>query len=380
MNVLIIHNQLWAHYKALLFSELHKLSPGFDIQIHVAQIAVSEKSRADMGDLDQEIYHYNYTLLFNDSLENVRLWPKVKALFKLFNNYKPDLLNITGYYDPAQVLLLFWAKLRGIKVVISNESNARDNEAGLLKNTIKRLILGLADGFICFGKSSAAFLQLFNVSVSKIVTQKAAIVDNQKLYDTHQTAIANRVARKAELNLPSHNFIFVGRLIEPKNLFRLLDCFNKICNSDWGLILLGEGEQKSDLQQFVIKNEIENITFLAGVNWYEVPNYLALADVFVLPSTSEPWGLVVNEAMVCGLPVLVSDCCGCVEDLVKNNENGFSFDPYNAEELTEKLRYFVQNPDQIKPMGEASRQSIAQFSAATVATEILTGFRRLGGS
>jgi glycosyltransferase involved in cell wall biosynthesis len=143
---------------------------------------------------------------------------------------------------------------------------------------------------------------------------------------------------------------------------------------------LGEGEQKSDLQQFVIKNEIENITFLAGVNWYEVPNYLALADVFVLPSTSEPWGLVVNEAMVCGLPVLVSDCCGCVEDLVKNNENGFSFDPYNAEELTEKLRYFVQNPDQIKPMGEASRQSIAQFSAATVATEILTGFRRLGGS
>ncbi len=380
MHVLIIHNQLWAHYKSLLFSELHTYSPDFNIQIHVAQIAISEKSRTNLGDAHSTEYQYGYTLLFNDSLENVRLWLKIKALFRIFNNKKPDLLNITGYYDPAQVLLLFWAKLRGVKVVISNESNARDNGSGFLKSLFKKLILNLANGFICFGQSSTDFLLSFGISQSKILTQKAAVVDDKKIWSVYKKALTGRENRKAELGLPLYNFIFVGRLIAPKNLLLLLNVFRQTKNLDWGLILLGEGEQKYDLQQFVSDNQIKNVTFLNGINWYEVPDYLAMADVFVLPSTSEPWGLVVNEAMVCGLPVLVSDCCGCVEDLVKDGKNGFTFDPKNKEELTQKLNFFIQNPDQIKPLGEVSRQIVTAFSPQKVALEILAGFRRLGSS
>ncbi len=380
MRVLIIHNQLWAHYKSLLFSELRKHSIDFNIQIHVAQIAVSEQSRSNLGNAESDQYQYNYTLLFDDSLENVRLWPKTKALFRIFNSQKPDLLNITGYYDPAQILLLIWAKLRGVKVVISNESNARDNDTGLLLSKIKKVILNSADGFICFGQSSADFILSFGILENKILTQKAAIVDNHKLLEVYQKAHACCQGNKVLLGLPQYNFIFVGRLIAPKNLLVLLEAFNQLNNSDWGLILLGEGEQKPDLQLFVSENQIKNIFFFSGINWDRVPEYLALADVLVLPSTSEPWGLVVNEAMVCGLPVIVSDCCGCVEDLVKNGENGFIFDPYREQELKEKLNFYVQNPDQIIPMGEVSRQIVSTFTPQNTALEILTGFRRLGGS
>ncbi len=380
MRVLIIHNQLWAHYKSLLFSELHRHSTDFDIQIHVAQIAVSEKSRTNLGSTELTDYQYDYTLLFDDSLENVRLWPKIKALFRIFNNNKPDLLNITGYYDPAQLLLLFWAKLRGVKVVISNESNARHNPRQFVKETIKKIILKMANGFICFGKSSTDYFLELGVPPSAILTNKAAVVDNDLLRLKYEKVIANRQQDKDELCLPQYNFMYVGRLIALKNLIRLLDCFSTIQANNWGIILLGEGEQKPELEQFVKSKNIQNITFLKGVNWYEVSEMMALADVFVLPSTSEAWGLVVNEAMVCGLPVLVSDCCGCVEDLVKDGINGFAFDPYDEQKLTAKLNYFIQNSEQIKPMGEASRQIVSGFSPQTVAIEILTGFRRLGGS
>ena len=127
MRVLIVHNQLWAHYKSKLFSELHRLGPQYEIQIHVVQIALSEKSRANMGDAEAFRYDYDYEVLFNTSLDQVALWPRTKALLKKIRSYRPDILNLTGWYDPAQWVLLFYAKLIGIKVIISNESNVRDH-------------------------------------------------------------------------------------------------------------------------------------------------------------------------------------------------------------------------------------------------------------
>jgi glycosyltransferase involved in cell wall biosynthesis len=380
MRILIIHNILWAHYKSLLFSELTRLSLRFNAQIHVAQIAVSEHSRPNVDDSQLSQYQYSYDLLFDDTLENVRLWPKIKALFKTFNDYKPDILNLTGYYDPAQLLLLFWAKLRGVKVIISTESNARHNPRQPVKELFKKIILWLTDGFICFGKSSADYLLELGVPPSKILSSKAAVVDNDLLAQKHTKAALVREQQKTKLSLPQYNFIYTGRLIELKNLILLLKCFNKIKSPNWGLVLLGDGDQKPDLERLIKIENIKNVTFVNGVNWYEVTETMALADVFILPSTSEAWGLVVNEAMVCGLPVIVSDCCGCVEDLVQNGKNGFSFDPYNEEGLTEKLLYFIQNPSQLKPMGEASRQIITAFSAEKTATDILTGLQRLGRS
>ena len=128
----------------------------------------------------------------------------------------------------------------------------------------------------------------------------------------YQKAIVERDIRKKAKNWARYNFIFVGRLIPPKNLPFLLNAFAEISAEapEWGLVLLGEGEQKGELQRLAQDNTA--IRFEAGVPWYEVAEYLALADVLVLPSESEPWGLVVNEAMICGLPVVVSEPSGCV--------------------------------------------------------------------
>lgn len=379
MRVLIVHNQLWAHYKSKLFSELYRLGPQYGVQIHVAQIALSEKSRANMGQAEATRYEYDYEVLFDTSLDQVALWPRTKALLKKMRSYQPHVLNLTGYYDPAQWVLLLYAKLTGVKVLISNESNVRDHLRMGLKERFKRWLLSMADGFFCFGQSSAQYLGQLGVTPSKILSQKAAIVDNDVLLEHYQKAISQRDTLKQQKGWAKYNFIFVGRLIPPKNLFMLLESFAKINleTSEWGLIILGEGEQKADLEQKTAALDLSNVKFEAGVPWYEVAEYLALADVLVLPSTSEPWGLVVNEAMLCGLPVLVSDVCGCVDDLVRAGHNGFTFHATDAEDLASKLRYFVQNTPQLVRMGNASRQLVAAFEPTQVAHQMLDGIKTL---
>lgn len=330
-----------------------------------------------MGDAEAFRYDYEYEVLFNTSLDQVKLWPRTKALLKKIRRYRPDVLNLTGWYDPAQWVLLFYAKLAGIKVIISNESNVRDHVRMGLKERFKQFLLKQANGFFCFGQSSAAYLEKLGTPPSQILTRKAAVVDNDVILEHYQTAVSERGKRKLKKGWATYNFIFVGRLIPPKNLAMLLDAFSEISaeTTEWGLILLGEGEQKSMLQQKAQK--INNVRFESGVPWYEVAEYLALADVLVLPSESEPWGLVVNEAMICGLPVLVSEPSGCVEDLVRTGQNGFTFDPRQKQDLVAKMRYFVQNAAALSRMGEASKQLIAPFAPEKVAHEMLHGIAGL---
>ena len=330
-----------------------------------------------MGDAEAFRYDYDYEVLFNASLDQVKLWPRTKALLKKIRRYRPDVLNLTGWYDPAQWVLLFYAKLTGIKVVISNESNVRDHIRMGAKERFKQFLLKQANGFFCFGQSSAAYLEKLGVIPSQILTRKAAVVDNDVILEHYQTAIPDRGKRKLKKGWALYNFIFVGRLIAPKNLAMLLDAFAEISAeaTDWGLVLLGEGEQKLMLQQKAQK--IDNVRFESGVPWYEVAEYLALSDVLVLPSESEPWGLVVNEAMICGLPVLVSEPSGCVEDLVRTGQNGFTFDPRQKSDLVAKMRYFVQNAASLSRMGEASKQLIAPFAPEKVAHEMLHGIAGL---
>lgn len=331
-----------------------------------------------MGNAETFRYDYDYEVLFETSLDQVKLWPRTKVLLKKVRNYRPDVLNLTGWYDPAQWVLLFYAKWMGIKVVISNESNIRDHLRMGMKERFKQFLLSQADGFFCFGQSSTAYLEKLGANPSKIFTQKAAVVDNDVILAHYQKAIVERESRKKIKNWPRYNFIFVGRLIPPKNLPLLIEAFAEISTetAEWGLVLLGEGDQKANLQQ--LAQNVQNVYFEAGVPWYEVAEYLALADVLILPSESEPWGLVVNEAMICGLPVLVSEPSGCVEDLVQTGQNGFTFNPYKKQDLVDKMRFFTQNPEKLTQMGEASRQIVALFEPEKVAHEMLGGIKKIG--
>jgi glycosyltransferase involved in cell wall biosynthesis len=378
MRILIIHNQLWAHYKAIIFNELQKIiSQKPEDELLVVQIASVEKSRVNLGDSDLSIHQYPYRLLHEGTLEDVGLWTRISGVIKAIQAFRPTVVNLTGYYDLASWAILFYCKIKGIKTVLSNESTAGDHSRNSIKEFIKSLIIKQFDGFFNFGTLSKEYILSLGGKPEQMLVNRNC-VDNLALKRIYEKSINNRVSEQKRLALSAKNFIFVGRLIDFKNLFRFLEAFGiaqKSLHQDWGIIILGDGELKNNLQNFVLEKNIQKVNFQQGVSWQQVPEYLALSDVLVLTSYSEPWGLVVNEAMACGLPVLISDKCGCAIDLVQHGENGYTFSPENLEELTNLLLKFMDmDEENLSKMGIISEKIIQDYSPENVGKEMYEGF------
>lgn len=384
MRVLIVHNQLWAHYKSKLFSEINRAikvtDPGDELL--VAQIALYEASRKVMQSDDAFIYDYPYKVLFERSLDQVSFAERRQALFRIFNEYQPGVLNITGYFDWAQVLLMFYARWKGVKVVISSESSSADHNRSAWKEWIKKVIVGRANAFFCFGETSAKYLESLGVAKSAIRVKNAAVIDEQVIRNRYD-GTKRELAASAGADPVSRKFVYVGRLAPEKNLTTLVRAFDNVVRqtgSDWKLLFVGDGPERANLDKLVTDSGIAaQVIFAGGSPWHQVPGWLAQSDVLVLPSKSEPWGLVVNEAMVCGMPVIVSQTCGCAPDLVRNGVNGFTFDYARQSELEEHLSFFIRNPDRIAGMGQESVKLIAPFASGPVAAQMAAAYRDLAG-
>ncbi|RYF71324.1 MAG: glycosyltransferase [Cytophagaceae bacterium] len=371
MRLLIVHNTLWAHYKSLLFRKIADQLTAAD-DLLVLQLALTESHREGLGIPDASTVGYPFKLLHNGPLEAMSLSRRIRGLLTHGLAFKPDVLLLTGYYDPAQLLLGVVLKLRGCRVILQSESTALDSPRTGWREQVKRSFVRLCTGFFCFGTRAADYLIQLGATPEQILVRNNAVVDNAFLREVYDEALPTRPAVKQTLQLAPNNLIYVGRLLAIKNLAALIDAFAEACranpSANWGLILLGEGDQKAALQQQVgTLGLADRVSFLPGCNWQEVPRFLALADVLVLPSQLEPWGLVVNEAMACGLPVLVSDRCGCVADLVQEGQNGYRFDPDQPQQLSDKIgRFFATSEAERVTMGLRSAQLVDAFNPDAV--------------
>ncbi|CAH0995247.1 D-inositol-3-phosphate glycosyltransferase [Emticicia aquatica] len=375
--MLIIHQFFWAHYKAKIYTELQKVvNQNPNDELLVLQTALNEYTRAKIGSIDYSIHQYNVKVLFEDFYENTTIWQRVKKSIYWVNKFKPDVINLPGYYEPAMNIVLFYCRFKGIKVIISSDSTESDNPNVGWREAMKSFIVTKAQGFFCYGTKSADYICKLGMNPEHILVANNS-VDNERVERVFNEALLEKEASKKAYKLKKYNFIYVGRLIEIKNLDNLLAAYKSLANDDWGLIILGDGSEENKLKQYVSDNNLEGVCFIEGQPWYEVPKILALADVFILPSYSEPWGLVVNEAMAAGLPIIVSNKCGSAFDLVLENENGYTFNPSNITELTKVLNKFIDNPDIIRPFGQKSKEIIKRFSPEQVAKEMYAGFKKV---
>ncbi|KAA0993709.1 glycosyltransferase family 4 protein [Dyadobacter aurulentus] len=388
MRVLIVHNQLWAHYKSRLFSDISQVFKNKypQSELLVAQIALYEASRSVMQNDNAVTYEYPYKVLFERSLDSTTTGERRKALFKIFNEFKPDVLNVTGWGDVAQVQLMFYAKSRGVKVVISSESSSLDHSRSWWKEALKSFIVTKANAFFCFGKTSADYLESLGVHAQDIAVRNAAVIDEEIIKSNFEKSKRQLAATAGNEDLVK-KFIYVGRQAPEKNLEMLIRAFakvqqhNKAGTEHWQLLLVGDGPERQHLELLTKELRIEDsVLFAGGFPWYEVPSKLAESDILILPSKSEPWGLVVNEAMVCGMPVIVSEKCGCVPDLVENGVNGFTFHAEKQEELEKTMQFFIDNPEKIKAMGAQSLAKIKPFASEKVAEQMVETFRQLAKS
>ena len=124
------------------------------------------------------------------------------------------------------------------------------------------------------------------------------------------------------------------------------------------LLFVGDGEMKGELEKRGSKLPWESIKYLGFKNQSELPALFDLCDVFVLPSTYEPWGLVINEVMNAGKAVIVSDQVGCAPDLIRHKENGYVYQAGNVEDLKNGLEYVLASGSRLQAMGQKSLETI----------------------
>ncbi len=231
---------------------------------------------------------------------------------------------------------------------------------------VKRRVVGLFGAALVGGAPHRAYARSLGMSDDAVFYGYDA-VDNSHFAGGASAARATAGTWREALGLPERFFLAVSRFVEKKNLIRLLDayaCYRRTTTgSCWSLVVLGDGALRSTIEAQVRGLRLDEHILLGGVKQYdELPIYYGLASAFVHASTTEQWGLVVNEAMASGLPVLVSERCGCVPDLVRDGVNGFTFDPYDVEALAGLMqRVAAMTDEQRHAMGQASQRIIADW-------------------
>jgi glycosyltransferase involved in cell wall biosynthesis len=383
LKILAIHNTLWTHYKGDIYSRIHKRceeEKHFDFQ--VIHLATTEHDRSLLGNVDLSEHQYPYEVLFDEELEKISTKLKIRSLLQKVSSIQPKLIYLNGYYDVSYWFIMIYAKTKGIKILLDSESTELSRERSWWKERLKKMVLPQLDGYLCLGSKATEYLLKLGVKKEKIFSSKNIGIANDKVFALFQKVFLNREEEKNKLNLPKFNFIYAGRFTFIKNLVLLIEAFEVVSekydtDKNWGLVLSGDGSEKKNLQDLVSSKQLKNVTFFPSCEWHEVPGRYALADVSVLPSLFEPFGFLVNESLVYGMPVIVSNRCGSAFDLVENGENGFTFDPSQLSDLVEKMKMMIENTDQFKIMGEKGQNIVKKFHPDAICEDIIKAFKTI---
>lgn len=294
-----------------------------------------------------------------------------RLLWERLSQLKPAAVMIPGYATLPALAAALWARLHKRTSILMTESSAADHSRVFWKELIKAKLLRLFfDLAVTGGAAHRRYLEQLGFPMAKVAGYYD-VVDNEAL--EAKTSELRRTGPDS-FGLPLRPyFLYVGRMSPEKNVEGLLEAWltYREQGGEWPLVLVGDGPAFRELQAAAAKSQHGGEVHFAGLRTSrELPAFYAFAGCFVLPSVREPWGLVVNEAMASGLPVLVSSRCGSAEDLVEEGQNGFTFDP-QAHELTARLHSIASlSGDQLRTMGRRSSQIITAYSPRNFGSQV----------
>jgi len=298
-----------------------------------------------------------------------------RGLGTALSKVQPQVIICGGYNYIASWEALFWARRHGVAFVLWSESNRQDERRGRVwVESMKAYFLKRCDGFVVPGKSALNYLRSLGSPGDRISTAPNA-VDNGLFEMQAQNARDHATEVREKLKLPPRFILFVGRLIPEKGVFDLLDAYAKLesgLRSEVGLVFAGDGASWQELVKRSKQIDTGAVCFPGFAQREDLAVIYALAEVLVLPTHSDPWGLVVNEAMACGLPIIVSSVAGCSADLVEDRWNGYTVPARDSVKLMEAIDSLLRQPKVKEQMGAHSSERIREYSPEACASGLAT--------
>ncbi|MBI1857506.1 MAG: glycosyltransferase family 4 protein [Candidatus Melainabacteria bacterium] len=283
------------------------------------------------------------------------------------NSQVYDAVWVHGWNSFTNWLVFMSTNLKHLPIMLRCETNLLNPiqpvkaklKKAILKNLFKRV-----SSFLPVGRYNAEFYKTYGVSDERMFLVPY-VVDNDFFFTNEKKYVAKGSTIKHSYKIPDKLpvILFSGKLTDVKCPMDLLKAFAVVSNKQQAvLIYVGDGPMLAKMQKYVRKHKLKNVFFMGFKNQTELSEIYSIADIFVLPSKFEPWGLVVNEAMCFGKPVIVSDKVGAGGDLVKTGENGFVFEVGDISMLADCLEKLLSDEVKREEMGKRSLSIIRNWS------------------
>jgi glycosyltransferase involved in cell wall biosynthesis len=307
--------------------------------------------------------------------KNSHHWPKWGILVELARQ-RYDVLWINSYVGPNACLARIAAFLFRTPVFFRDDTNLLTPRP-LWKQIVKQIVLrGYLRGTwaLYVGEESRKYWEFYGIPARRLFFSPHC-VDNDYWSAKYQELTPRRVQIRKSFGILDDCpvILFCGKFIAKKQPLKLLAAFSLLRKRMpcW-LLMVGDGNLRQEVETQIRLTGIENTVLPGFLNQDELPFAYVAADIFVLPSVSnETWGLVVNEAMNFGLPIIVSDRVGCGKDLVREGWNGYSFPHEDEYRLADRMAELVSNATLRRQFGKNSLELISQYSVPNCASGIV---------
>ncbi len=376
MKVDLYHNIRWSRYKARIFSALHPLAASEGVDIRFTHISDTSGSRVALSGVDIDYHQYPHELLFPGNYEEIGQIRLASTLVRRVVASDAKLVLIPGYDKLEHWAMLLAAVFTGKQRGVFCDSTLLDRPQSAWKGVLKRVFFSACNGYFGYGRRSEDLLVHYGAPKNRVFQpcQAAALPDGY----SEDNARRMRLCQPPRAEAPI--FLFVGRLASEKSLDVLFKSFRQVLDTlpAARLLLVGSGPQAKDLKELAIDLGLgASIEFVGSMDQLALAQYYARATCLVLPSRSEPWGLVVNEALHYGCPVIVSDRCGCAPELVVNGITGYVFETGNPNDLSDKLLKLAATFSDQALVADRCLKHIGRYTPEAAAMKILYGCKTI---
>ncbi len=299
-----------------------------------------------------------YVSLFDDKDYLELGYLKVrKAIKTAFDRLAPDVVVMNGWGHKESIAALAWCLNRGVPRAVISDSQYTDHPRRFWKERLKKLFVAQCHSGFAGGASHIRYLNSLGLPAESCVIG-CDVVDNaafESLSEKRRNGCGNNPETPMRL-------LSCVRFLDVKNIPATLNAMSRL-RLPWHWTIAGDGPERKNILHWIRKLGLQDRVDLPGVVAYEsIPDLYKAADVYLQPSLSEPWGLAVNEAMASGLPVLVSEQCGCHEDLIRDGVNGYTFDARSTEDIAAGLEKMWECRQRWSEMGRESNRIIQFWS------------------
>jgi glycosyltransferase involved in cell wall biosynthesis len=345
--------------------------PELDLKVYYANLPDREQQGVGFG----VPFSWDIPLLEGYEWEALANRRRSSALGTFLFSSTPGLKRVLRKAGPQAAILTGWNSLSllqalracvslNIPRIVRGDSNSMRRRP-LWTRVAHRLLLSRYSAFLAVGRSNRDFYLEYGTHPERVF-DCPHFVDNERFQDQHEAAQRERVSIRAGWDIPEDRicFLFVGKLQPKKRITDLLNAIDtaRLSNPAVHLLVSGDGELMTESAALVRDKKLP-VTFTGFLNQTEITRAYAAADCLVLPSDyGETWGLVVNEAMACGLPAIVSDRVGCGPDLIDEGSTGFIVPFGDIHYLAKTLIHASADPAKLRSMGANAKKRISDYS------------------